>query len=344
MKIISNNVFDKIEPTLKNKKNLLAFSAGIDSSALFFLLIENNIKFDIAIVDYGIRAQSKEEVAHAQTLAKKHKLFCHTIQAPKFETHFEKQARDFRYNFFESLISIEGYDTLLTAHQLNDQFEWMLMRLSKGAGLSELVGLASISQKKNYTLLRPLLSFSKEELLHYLQNHDYPYFIDKSNSDEKYERNRFRKQFSDAFISEYKEGVSRSFDYLRQDKEVLENNFETIYTHKQLYIIKLQNITAKIKASDLTLKKLGYLLSASQRKEIEKENSLVIGGEWAIELQNNLLYITPYETIDMPKTFKETYRIAKIPKKIRPYCYKMDIPIQQISPIALDKNISSKSF
>ncbi|MEA1879510.1 MAG: ATP-binding protein, partial [Campylobacterota bacterium] len=50
---------------LNNKKNLLAFSAGIDSSALFFLLLENNIKFDIAIVDYNIRDQSKKEVTHA---------------------------------------------------------------------------------------------------------------------------------------------------------------------------------------------------------------------------------------------------------------------------------------
>ena len=126
---------------LKGKKNLLAFSAGVDSSALFFILLAQNIKFDIAIVDYGIRKQSKEEVLHAQTLAKKYKLFCHSIKAPAFDTHFEKQARDFRYEFFESLIRIEGYDTLLTAHQLNDQLEWLLMRLTKGAGLCELLGL-----------------------------------------------------------------------------------------------------------------------------------------------------------------------------------------------------------
>ena len=179
---------------IKNKKNLLAFSAGIDSSVLFFLLIENNIKFDIAIIDYGVRDQSKEEVLHAKALAKKHKLFCHSIKAPKFDTHFEKKARDFRYEFFESLIAIEGYDNLLTAHQLNDQLEWLLMRLTKGAGVSELLGLEPITKKETYTLVRPLLEYSKEELLHYLKNHDYPYFIDESNSDEKYERNLFRKQ------------------------------------------------------------------------------------------------------------------------------------------------------
>jgi len=231
---------------LSNKKNLLAFSAGIDSSALFFLLLENNIKFDIAIVDYGIRAQSKQEVAHAKTLAKKHKLFCHTIQAPKFESHFEQHARDFRYEFFDSLVTIEGYDNILTAHQLNDQLEWLLMRLSKGAGLSELLGLDAVSKRENYTLVRPLLDYTKEELLHYLTSNELPYFIDESNSDSKYERNKFRNKFSDALISEYGEGIKRSFTYLKKDKEQLENNFKTILSKKKLRIIELTSITSKV--------------------------------------------------------------------------------------------------
>jgi len=310
---------------LLNKKNLLAFSAGIDSSALFFLLLENNIKFDIAIVDYNIRAQSKEEVAHAKALAKKHKLFCHHITAPKFESHFEKQARDFRYEFFDSLVSIEGYDNILTAHQLNDQLEWLLMRLTKGAGISELLGLEPISKRENYTLVRPLLPYAKEELLSYLKANDFPYFVDASNSDEKYERNKFRHQFSDALISEYKEGIARSFEYLRKDKESLESEFETVYTEKSLSIVKLHTLSSKVKATDMTLKKLGYLLSASQRSEIEKENSLVIGGAWTVELQNDLLYIAPYVTVEMPKKFKEKCRLAKIPAKLRGYYYQENI-------------------
>jgi tRNA(Ile)-lysidine synthase len=310
---------------LKNKKNLLAFSAGVDSSALFFLLLEHGIKFDIALVNYGTRETSDKEEIHTKALAKKHKLFCHSIKAPSFETHFEKQARDFRYKFFESLISIEGYDTLITAHQLNDQLEWLLMRLTKGAGLSELIGLEEITQRENYTLIRPLLQYSKEELLSYLKENNYPYFIDESNSDEKYERNLFRKQFSDPLMAEYKEGIKRSFDYLKEDKKQLESNFELIYAQKELRVIKLHTPNAKVKAADLSLKELGYLLTAAQRKEVENEESLVIGGKWAIETQGELLYIAPYSTIDMPKKFKEVCRTNSIPNKIRPYIFKEDI-------------------
>jgi len=99
-------------PKLKKRKNLLAFSAGVDSSALFFLLVENNISFDIALVNYGTRENSDIEETHAKTLAKKYKLTCHSIKAPQFDTHFEKNARDFRYTFFETLIQEHKYDTI----------------------------------------------------------------------------------------------------------------------------------------------------------------------------------------------------------------------------------------
>jgi len=311
----------------KLKKNLLAFSAGVDSSALFFLLIENNITFDIALVNYGTRKNSDEEEAHAQALAKKYDLTCHTVKAPQFTSHFEKNARNFRYAYFEDLIKTRGYDTLLTAHQLNDQLEWFLMRLTKGAGVSELLGIEEVSQREGYTLIRPLLQYSKEELLAYLKSHDHPYFLDESNSDEKYERNRFRKAFSDPLMSEFKEGIARSFEYIRKDKAILEKRFEVIHSEKKLHILKLDNEASKIKAVDLSLKKLGYLLSASQREEIGKEDSLVIGGEWAIERQGGFVYIAPYLNIVMPKKFKEKCRVLKIPKKIRAYLFQEGISL-----------------
>lgn len=131
--------------TLKQGKNLLGFSGGLDSSALFFMLMQHNIAFDIAIVDYGIRTQSKEEVAYAHTLAKTFAKRCFSIKAPRFSHNFEAKARAFRYHFFSAIMTRHNYNALLLAHHFNDRFEWFLLQLSKGAGIDSLLGFDAIT-------------------------------------------------------------------------------------------------------------------------------------------------------------------------------------------------------
>ena len=315
---------------LKQGKNLLAFSAGIDSSALFFLLLENSISFDIALVNYGLREQSIQEEEYAITLAREYNLQVYTAKAPLFENNFEKNARDFRYSFFDRVMREQKYTNLITAHQLNDQLEWLLMRLSKGAGMSELLGLENISKRKEYTLLRPILHHSKEELMGYLDGHGYQYFIDKSNSDEKYERNYFRNSFSDKLIAKYKRGIQKSFDYLREDKEILMSGYREIFHYKELYILGIDNPLVVIRAVDKYLKKLGYLLSSAQRDELKKEKSIVFGGLWAVEIIDNKIYIAPYVKEIMPKKFKETCRISKIPSKVRGYYHQESLEPKKV--------------
>ncbi len=54
---LSLRLKDNLLP-LADSKNLLGFSSGVDSTALFFLLVECEIPFDIAIVHYqGERAK-----------------------------------------------------------------------------------------------------------------------------------------------------------------------------------------------------------------------------------------------------------------------------------------------
>ncbi len=315
---------------LSDKKILLAFSAGVDSSALFHVLIDSGIMFDIAIVDYGLREQSRDEVAHAKELATKHNLRCHHAKAPQFTQNFEANARAFRYDFFEELITEHKYDTLLTAHQLNDQLEWFLMRLTKGAGVSELVGLSDITTKPTYKIIRPLLEYSKEELREYLDTNKHKYFIDSSNHDEVYERNYFRANFTDKLMDRYGSGIKKSFDYLRDDIEILQSQFEVVYSHKELRIIKLYDIRLKAKAVDVSLKELGYLLSNAQRVEISQNDNIVIGGKWAVCIHENLVYISPYIKTTIPKETKERYRLLRIPPLIRGYCFEQSINTDNI--------------
>lgn len=319
-----------INSLLTDKKILLAFSGGIDSSALFFLLQECGIKCDLAIVDYGVREQSKDEVNYAKELASVYGVKCFTTTAPKFESNFEQNARNFRYEFFEEIIDKEGYDILLTAHQLNDNLEWLLMRLCKGAGVSELVGLKEVTKKKNYLLIRPLLGFSKDELLEYLKTNNHKYFIDETNSSQKYERNYFRANFSDKLIQDYKNGIKKSFEYLKSDALLLEDKYEIIFKQKELVVAKMKDIAYMAKATDLILKELGYLMSSKQRLEIQENKNLVIGGLWSVGLSGDMLFVAPYKKTVLPKEFKELCRIKHIPPLIRGYIYDENINLEPI--------------
>ncbi len=300
---------------LKAKKNLLAFSAGGDSTALFFLLMERGIEFDIAIVDYNLRQQSKEEVAYAKELAQKYGKKCFVKEVTLPSSNIEANAREVRYSFFEELIKKHGYHNLITAHHLGDQLEWFLMQLAKGAGLVELVGMEPVTRKSGYTLVRPLLFVTKEELRAYLERHDIRYFEDSSNYDEKYERNFIRHHFSEPFLERFSKGVKRSFGYLLEEKRLLELEFEDkdglllAKRPKSLYETK-RLLRQMFKAK-------GYLLSSAQLEEILRQKEGVIAGKIAFALTPSWIYVAPYLEHKLTKEQKERFRRLKVPPPLR---------------------------
>jgi len=308
---------------IKTTKNLLAFSAGIDSTALFFMMIEENIPFDIAIVDYNQRLQSKDEVIYATQLAHKYDKKCFISTYPSDMKFNEKDARDYRYNFFDNIIRENKYDTLLTAHQLNDKLEWFLMQFTKGAGLSELVGMQELTYKNSYQIVKPLLSYSKKKLKKYLDELDLKYFIDQSNYDEKYKRNYFRHNFSNQLLDEYEDGILNSLTYLQDDNiSLLKNTNE--YKIEEFTLFEFcGDLNIGLRLIDKELKKRGIMISNATREEIKEKKELVISHKIAISIYKNKIYITPTINLKMDKKFKEKCRVNHIPKNIRPYIFKL---------------------
>ncbi|MDD4329715.1 MAG: tRNA lysidine(34) synthetase TilS [Aliarcobacter sp.] len=317
---------------IRNQKNLLAFSAGVDSSALFFLLLEQNIPFDIAIVNYNLRVQSKDEVFYAKNLASKYKknIF---LKETKIEniSNFEKNARDIRYKFFDEIILENSYENLITAHQLNDKLEWFMMQLSKGAGLVELIGFNEFEQKENHKIYKPLLNITKEELENYLKINNHKYFVDQSNFDEKYKRNYFRHTFSNKFLENFSSGVKKSFEYLQIDLDSLNIQNIPIKKIKELEIFLNQNDdNLNIRTIDLSLKKRGFLLTSAQRNEILKQKEITISHKINISIQQNHIWIAPICSEFIEKKYKELYRINKIPKNIRTYIFREKIELEEL--------------
>lgn len=317
----------EIFQSLTKSKNLLAFSAGVDSSALFFMLIEQGVAFDIAIVDYNKRSSSKDEVIYAKELAEKYNKKIYIKSVKLEDSNFENKAREIRYSFFTEVIKENSYTTLLTAHHLGDKLEWFLMRLVRGSGTVELSGFSQKERYLDYEIVRPLIHYTKDELLEYLEKNSHKYFIDESNFDEKYERNYFRKNFSEPLLLKYKEGIKRSFIALESDKSALiDDKYKKV---EELYIFERSSV--ELRKIVKILKLFGIVVSKPQRDEIASNDEVVISSKIAIGKNDKFVFICPYLSgVVMAKEAKELYRVNKIPKNIRGYLFKNSIEIDKI--------------
>ncbi|WP_104714189.1 tRNA lysidine(34) synthetase TilS [Helicobacter cetorum] len=307
-----------LEP-LRESKNLLGFSGGIDSVFLFYLLVKENINFDIALVDYNTQEKRLEIIKYAQKLAQTHHKKCYIHYASKITHNFEMQARKVRYDFFEKLIKEHSYKHLILAHHLNDRLEWFLMQLSKGAGLNTLLSFQAFEKREQYSIIRPLLYTPKDKIKTLAK--DLKFFQDCTNTSLKFKRNFFRMNYANSLMQNYSKGIIQSFKFLDKEKEQLYPNIEISQIHAITFFKHSQNSLFTL---DKILKQKGYLLSFSQKEEIKRSHfSLEIAQKFIIENNNEHVFIAhkPPKILSMPKDFKDKARKLSIPKRLRPILY-----------------------
>jgi tRNA(Ile)-lysidine synthase len=306
---------------LKQGKNLLAFSGGSDSSALFHLLLEHGVDFDVIHVNYNTREQSHDEQQHVEKLSKQNhkKYFVKSVTLPS--SNFEHRARSLRYTFFDEIIQKESYTNLITAHQLNDRLEWFLMQLSKGAGLPELLGMQSVTKKDNYHIVRPILHVNSEEIMNYLQTNTIKYFMDQSNTDTYFKRNHFREHYSNALIHDYSHAIAQSFQFLEEDLKLIYQSHTILQIH-QLYYFKITSHRRSVLLDiDKILKQCGYLLGQHEKNLLKTKDTLVVGRRFIVSITETFCFVAPYMTPVMSRDFKEQCRLLKIEPKLRGYLF-----------------------
>ncbi|MFC3848117.1 tRNA lysidine(34) synthetase TilS [Helicobacter baculiformis] len=319
---------------LRGFKCLLAFSGGLDSVALFYLLLEKNIMFDIAIVHHGLRAQADQEVAYARKLASEHakQVYVHYVKLQG--ANVEACARACRHEFFAQLATHYDYKCVLLAHHLNDKLEWLLMQLAKGASLQTLLGFNLLESRETagytYYLVRPLLYTPKSTLEHFVHTKGYTYFHDISNDMQYFRRNAFRHGLSNAFlaIAGFSAGVRRSFKWLEQEKNALYPPISSFYIVGTYIFLALES-RQQIYHVDQFLKKLGYVLSTKQRLELVRQRFnahfstqakiYCVGALQGFVFVGSMPHVA--QQLTLPKAYKEQCRLLKIPKTMRHALY-----------------------
>ena len=184
-----------------NAPVLLAFSGGADSMALLDMMQKEYPAAPILLahVNHGIRG---EEALHDRTfcekVAKERGLEIAFLDvdipalAKEKRKGLEETAREVRYAFFADLMRKRDIPLLLTAHHADDHLETVLFRIARGTGLSGLSGIAHIRPLAVGHLVRPLLGFTKAEILEYCQKQGLDFVTDSTNTDTTYARNRIR--------------------------------------------------------------------------------------------------------------------------------------------------------
>ena len=235
MQIAFRNHINKNLPFLKDKNLLIAVSGGIDSVVLTHLLKKLKFRFELAHCNFKLRGkESNKDEQFVLSLAKKINVPSHTIQ---FETESyareksistQMAARELRYNWFQELCLKNSLDYILTAHHKEDIFETVLMNLTRGTGLDGLTGIPEM----NGNIIRPMLPFTRNDIIVYASRNKIQWREDQSNSSIKYARNKIRhkvvpvlKELNPNLLSTF----DQTLDHLKGSKRMLEDHIERVF-------------------------------------------------------------------------------------------------------------------
>ena len=246
----------------KTDKIALGLSGGVDSIALFHLLVtkykESYKELVVFHINHGLREQSYEEAEFVENFVKNYnvKFYKKELNMKNLvrdsHTSEEMLARKLRYEAFEEMSLLEGGVKLITAHHKNDQVENILMRLLSGRSMDYNLMIEEKTTIGKLAVYRPLLNVLKADLEQYAEKNDLKYYVDSSNFDTDYTRNNIRHNI----VPLLNDVNAASFDNLI--------NFSSYY----------QNINAELKNKVLEVKD-NYIISTEDGKvELDKEKLL----------------------------------------------------------------------
>lgn len=240
---------------LKDEKLLIAISGGVDSVVLTHLLSTLNFNISLAHCNFSLRGKESDlDEAFVIKLGKELKVPVFTKQ---FNTaQFSKEnkqssqiaARELRYNWFQKLAEQHSFDSILTAHHADDHIETFLINLTRGTGLDGLTGIPEI----NGNIVRPLLKFSRNEILTFVKENHIDWREDKSNASTKYIRNKVRHQVL-PILKEINPSLLETFAkttaHLKESQQIIEDCIEKVapeilIIEEKIIKINIEKITA----------------------------------------------------------------------------------------------------
>jgi tRNA(Ile)-lysidine synthase len=250
-------------PALADQKILIACSGGLDSIVLLHLLQKIGLTLGVAHCNFKLRGDhSDADLSFVETIAG-------NLGVPVFTTVFDTKryaktqgvstqvaARELRYEWFYSTARANGYDRIATGHHADDDLETFFINLSRVTGLRGLTGITSNTEQ----LIRPLLPFSRAQIMQFAKKEGLFWREDSSNSTRDYLRNKLRLDVIPAF-----KGVN---------KTVLQN-FQQTQQHLKESQALLEDYITLVTKLVVSHTDAGYEIDSKQLQALPNTNTLL---------------------------------------------------------------------
>ncbi len=196
----SQSLFTLLPQSSTIRRYWIAYSGGLDSHVLLSAMaalkgMMAGVEVRAVHVNHSLSSQAKEWALHCQNVCEELQISCQQLVVdahPEKGESPEAAARNARYQVIAQCIE-EG-DCLLTAHHQDDQAETLLLQLLRGSGMQGLAAMPVQTSFSQGQLARPLLSFSRQQLREYAEQHQLNWIEDPSNAETDFDRNYLRHE------------------------------------------------------------------------------------------------------------------------------------------------------
>jgi tRNA(Ile)-lysidine synthase len=225
------DLLQRVENSIQNRrllkrgrKILVAVSGGLDSMVLLHALEKlssrQKWKLGVAHLNHKLRGRASdadEKLVRKTAAAMKLSFVAERANVKAFvqksKLSLEMAARKLRHEFFARIAREGKIQTIVLAHHADDQVELFFLRLLRGAGGEGLAGMKWRSPSPadpKIMLVRPLLDFSKKELLEFARENKIRFRNDATNFSSDFLRNRIRNKLLPLLRRNYQPGLDKA--------------------------------------------------------------------------------------------------------------------------------------